>query len=66
MESRDVYLKRTTAKGKVTITHHRAWDVDRFLANQQEQARKDSAREPKDAYQISMATEAEYKAAKGN
>jgi hypothetical protein len=66
MEHRDLYLKRTTRNGKKVITHHRVWDADHFLNSQQEQARKDSAKNPAEAYLITVATEAEYKAGKGN
>jgi hypothetical protein len=58
-----VYLKRTDARTqKVVITDHVAWDLDRFLASQQEEQSK-LRKIGKDYSVITIATEAEYRAA---
>lgn len=51
---RDIYIKTTTAKGS-SISYHRVWDAEQFLAKQQEQARRDSEKDPANAYTISLA-----------
>lgn len=40
---RDVYLRHTSTDGKTHVMQHRCWDVDRFIASQQEAARKVNA-----------------------
>lgn len=56
-----VYLKRTDAKtGREVITDHTAWDLNRFLATQQEEQSKLRAA-GKDYAVITIATEAEYR-----
>lgn len=62
---RDLFLKRTYRSGRTVVTHHRVWDTELFMNCRQEEASKDSAKNPADAYLVSMATEAEYKATKG-
>ena len=58
-----VYLKRTDAKTqREVITDHVTWDLDRFLASQQEEQTKLRAA-GKDHSVITIATEAEYRAA---
>lgn len=59
--STDVYLKRTAPTGRVIITHHWAWDADRFVANQQAEQRKLAA-EGRPATTITLATVEEYRA----
>lgn len=45
--SRDAYIRTARPDGKSTVTQHRVWDAERFLAAQQreaaERARKDGA-----------------------
>lgn len=35
---RDLFIKTTQPDGKSTVSHHRVWDADRFLAAQQSEA----------------------------
>ena len=62
---KDVYLRVTdNATGSSSVRHHRAWDVDRFIASQREQHRAEGEKEG-DAmrYQVSLATAQEYRQA---
>lgn len=64
LTGKDVYLRvRNTANGSSSVRHHRAWDVDRFIASQREQHRIEGEKEG-DAtrYQVSLATADEYRA----
>jgi hypothetical protein len=46
LTGRDVFVKVTDTKtGAVIATQHRAWDVDRFMASQQQQYRDADAKE---------------------
>lgn len=44
--ARDAYIRTTRHDGRSTVTQHRVWDAERFLAAQQreamERARKDN------------------------
>lgn len=62
--ARDAYIRTTRPDGKSTVTQHRVWDAERFLAAQQreamERARKDNA--PPDI--VTPATADEYRRAR--
>lgn len=47
--SRDIYLRHTDADGKSRVVEHRVWDADRFIASQEEAARKVNAEQKGDA-----------------
>lgn len=42
MIGQDAYVRRTTAIGQVSVSQHRVWDVEQFMASQRLQA-KDQA-----------------------
>ncbi|NMG70339.1 hypothetical protein [Parazoarcus communis] len=62
--ARDAYIRTTRSDGKSTVTQHRVWDAERFLAAQQreamERARKDNV--PPDI--VTSATADEYRSAR--
>lgn len=64
MQPTDIYLRRVDLSGKrkPVITHHRAWDRDLFLAEQHRLAREAREKDPRDAYQVEIASQAEYEA----
>lgn len=55
MQGRDVYLRYNNGP----VQHFRAWDVDRFIESQVLQGR--NTEKPEDRYEVSVATEAEYR-----
>lgn len=63
---RDLYLRHTDTQGRSTVTLHRVWDADRFLAARVAEAAKANADvkgdEPRKAA-VAIATEADYRAA---
>lgn len=60
-EGRDIYI-RLERGGKTIINHHRVWDADRFFSAQIDQYSGPKTK-PEDVHTVSIATEAEYKAA---
>lgn len=62
--ARDAYIRTTRHDGRSTVTQHRVWDAERFLAAQQreamERARKDNT--PPDI--VISATAEEYRRAR--
>ena len=57
MVGRDVFLRYNGGP----VQHFRAWDVERFITSQVEQGR-DPKLKPEDRREITVATEAEYRA----
>ena len=64
MKPQDLYLRITDPAGKhkPIVMQHRVWDADRFLASQQRAYSE--AKEPADRRTVSLASQAEYKAAR--
>lgn len=46
---RDIYLRHTDPQGKSFVQEHRVWDADRFIASQQQAAKKLNADQKPDA-----------------
>lgn len=61
MTSQDVYIKLTDPTGRHadTISHHRVWDVDRFISTQVEMHSGKKAK-PEDIRRVSAITRDEY------
>jgi len=61
--ARDLYVRTTEPSGKSHVAQHRVWDADRFLCSLQLQAREQAAKDKKKPDVVTLATEAEYRAA---
>lgn len=62
MEQKDLYIRLSDPSGNKpdTISHHRVWDSERFIAAQQEQHTGPNVK-PGDKRIISLATREEFK-----
>ena len=62
---KDVYLRVTdNTTGRVSVRHHRAWDVDRFIEAQRKAHRDEGAKEGNpERFAVSLASAEAYRAA---
>lgn len=44
MTGRDVWIKTTPKDGKSSVSHHRVWDIGRFMAAREAEAAKDGGK----------------------
>ena len=58
LPARPLYLRRTDARGRVTVQAHQVWDVQRFLESQREANEK---LKPSDRVVIAVTDLAEYR-----
>lgn len=61
---RDAYIRTTQSCGKSTVTQHRVWDAQRFLASLQRDAIERSKKDGAEPDTITSATAEEYRAAR--
>lgn len=61
MTHKDIFIRLTDPSGKhkSVVNHHRVWDVERFLAAQQEQHNGPKVK-PEDRRHVRIAMKAEY------
>lgn len=63
---RDLYLRYITHDGRSYVQQHRAWDADRFIAAQQEAARKLREKSgPGASFRVEVASAKDYRRQRG-
>lgn len=62
--ARDAYIRTTRPDGKSTVTQHRVWDAERFLAAQQRDAVERARKDRTDPDLVTAATADEYRRAR--
>ena len=44
MNTTTIYMRRTDKEGRLTVTEHRVWDADRFMATRHAEAVKEGGK----------------------
>jgi len=61
MQGRDIYVRSTDENGAVTHSHHRVWDVGRFMAARERDAAKLNADKGSKKASVAQITDDQYR-----